>query len=114
MKTKYLIVTNPIDPEVAQARKDADVAEAEDCVRCAQEELAYVLAKPLEAEREFQIEVGPEHPDYDKASDAPDMRFFMGEWGWLNDQHIKKLINADPWYKLLEPGVFPENMGDTK
>lgn len=80
--TKYLTITELIDPRVAQARKDAAIEEAESNLRNSQDALADALAQPLVTDRERQIEVQSDHPDYDKASDTPDWRFYVGEWHW--------------------------------
>lgn len=109
--TRYLIITEPIDPEAAKKRKEYEIQEAQDKVVEAQLELTDALATPLVLEREREIEVLPGHPDYDKASDIPSLRFLSQE---LANWVAKAMIKKSPWTDLLEQSQFPEGMGDTK
>lgn len=109
--TKYLTITEQIDPKAAQARKDVAIEEAEDNLREAQDALMDALAKPLVTEVERQIEVQPGHPDYDKASETYDYRLFMGDWRWTN-QPYERLLEPTPWLRLIENTEFPPDMGE--
>ena len=106
MKTKYLIVTEPLDPKIAQARKDYDIEYAEGEVEAALEELEAAKSAPLQTEGRHQLEVLPGHPDYDKASDTPD------EALWMAGLIVSKLMEKSPWNTLLESGEFPHNLGE--
>lgn len=105
---RYLIVTEPIPIEDAKARRQCEIEEAEERVSEAVEGLSDIIAKPLVTERKFQIEVEPGHPDYDKASDAFDPIYYLGDWMWS----AKGLLSPSPWMTLLEDGAWPENMGE--
>lgn len=84
MKTKYLIVTESIDPKLAQDMKDSEIEYAENRVREAQLELTDALVAPLVLERTRQIEVHPGHPDYDNASHTTIWRYYDGDLVWIN------------------------------
>lgn len=104
--TRYLIVTESIPTESAQASKNDNIEYARDQVRGAIEELRAAKNAPLVTERKRQIEVEPGHPDYNKASDTPDLGLYMG--ALVSENQIK----FSPWMNLLEGGTWPENMGE--
>lgn len=108
---RYLIVTEPIPVAEAKAKHQAEVEEAEERVSEATGELLDVITKPLVTERKRQIEVEPGHPDYDKASDVPDLIYYMGDWQWS----ASRLCSPSPWVTLLgDNGTWLENMGEVK